>query len=68
MKNIKVAAYATSHLKSDDKGDSRSFSLFVTFLPLLILESEGLYLLTVNIKVAAHSTSFLKSDDKRDSR
>ena len=47
VENTKIGAYATSHLKSDDKGKlgkDTSFSFLVYFLKLLILEKEGLYL------------------------
>ena len=47
VENTKIGAYATSHLKCDNEGKPRkntSFSFFVYFLKLLILEREGLYL------------------------
>ena len=47
VENTKIGAYATSHLKCDNEGEPQkntSFSFFVYFLKLLILEREGLYL------------------------
>ena len=47
VENTQIGAYATSHLKSDNKGEPRKnppFSFFVYFLQLLIFEREGFYL------------------------
>ena len=49
VENTKIGAYATFHLKCDNGGEPRkntSFSFLVYFLKLLILEWEGLYLLS----------------------